>query len=233
MQLGWAMHSVRLPELYEAARTGTLRWVTLWTIKHGLNSMRGCGKTQPALWLQVSCVKTCFLHGSNSSGAQSTNLPNFFFDTIVFWGGFRWLCGANGAQERPTSEFCGRGCFALFCKLMPSAFFSSGAKSSPFEPRSTRPKRGGQKRHKCFSCNDKTRQTYLEVSDGRLRDEEDRIQQICSKFFARSLCTGIWFTPAWQRPFPGQGPHGGQHELHTLHCIKRSQAAAQYFWFES
>ena len=25
MQLGWAMHSVRLPELYEAARTGTLR----------------------------------------------------------------------------------------------------------------------------------------------------------------------------------------------------------------
>eukprot|EP00434_Breviolum_minutum_P001269 symbB.v1.2.001114.t1/scaffold46.1/size430244/5 len=30
-----------------------------------------------------------------------------------------------------------------------------------------------------------------EVSDGWLRDEEDRIQQICSKFFARSLCTGI------------------------------------------
>ena len=25
MQLGWAMHSIKLSELYEAARTGTLR----------------------------------------------------------------------------------------------------------------------------------------------------------------------------------------------------------------
>lgn len=29
MQMGWAMHSIRLPELYEAVRTGTLRQLTM------------------------------------------------------------------------------------------------------------------------------------------------------------------------------------------------------------
>lgn len=103
--------------------------------------------------------------------------------------------------------------------------FSSGAKSSPFEPRSTRPKRGDQKRHKCFSCNDKTRQTYLEVSDGRLRDEEDRIQQICSKFFCSVTVHRNLIHSSLAATLPWSGPRGGQHELHTLQCNKRSQAA--------
>ncbi len=146
----------------------------------------GCGKSQPPLRFTRRRLVVSKLVSSMDQTARVPSQPTCQTSSLMPLFLRRLPAALRSLWCARTSNLrvlCGDALhrFANWC-LAPL-----GAKSSPFEPRSTHPKRRGQKRRKCSSCNDKTHQTYLEVSDGPHRDDEDcSSSKYClSAFFVR------------------------------------------------